>query len=90
MTKQTRVLDQAKHSVYFVFSIRISLKLPNSRFAEKIRKEKKSSTMVEFDPQGTVLGPLLFLLMIGDIDDNVKYSHLSSFADDKKATKGIS
>ena len=40
-------------------------------------------------PQGSVLGPLLFLVLIGDIDKNVATSFISSFADDTRATKGI-
>ena len=40
-------------------------------------------------PQGSVLGPLLFLVLIGDIDKNVATSFISSFADDTCATKGI-
>ena len=33
-------------------------------------------------PQGLVIGPLLFLILIGDIDQNVAHSFLTSFADD--------
>ncbi len=33
-------------------------------------------------PQGSVLGPLLFVLLLGDIDKKVTSSFLSSFADD--------
>ena len=40
-------------------------------------------------PQGSVLGPLLFILMISDIDENLKYSLLSSFADDTRIKKAI-
>ena len=40
-------------------------------------------------PQGSVLGPLLFLVLIGDIDDNVLHAQIASFADDTRATKGI-
>ena len=43
----------------------------------------------KWDPQGSVLGPLLFLVLIGDIDKNVTTSFISSFADDTLATKGI-
>ena len=35
-------------------------------------------------PQGSVLGPLLFLILISDIDKDVLQSFLSSFADDTR------
>ena len=40
-------------------------------------------------PQGSVLGPLLFLIMIGDIDANVAESSVRSFADDTRVAKEI-
>ena len=40
-------------------------------------------------PQGSVLGPLLFLILIGDIDQDVSSSFLSSFADDTRVGHGI-
>ena len=40
-------------------------------------------------PQGSVLGPLIFLIMIGDINNEVKHSIVKSFADDTRATKSI-
>ena len=40
-------------------------------------------------PQGSVLGPLLFLVLIGDIDKNIATAFLSSFADDTRVGNGI-
>ena len=40
-------------------------------------------------PQGSVLGPLLFLILIGDIDDSLLESILSSFADDTRLMNAI-
>ena len=40
-------------------------------------------------PQGSVLGPLLFLVLLGDIDEQVVHSFVSSFADDTRVGKSI-
>ena len=40
-------------------------------------------------PQGTVLGPILFLLFINDIADAMEYTSMQMFADDCKLVKEI-
>ena len=37
-----------------------------------------------------MIGPLLFLILIGDIDDNIAHAFLSSFADNTRLTARIS
>ena len=40
-------------------------------------------------PQGSALGPLIFLIMIRDIDSNIRHANVRSFADDTRALNKI-
>ena len=50
----------------------------------------QASTSHLMSPQGSVLGPLLFLILIGDIDQDISHAFISSFADDKRLSSSVS
>lgn len=52
-------------------------------------KKSNPTNVMSGVPQGSVLGPLLFLVLIGDIDQGVASAYVSSFADDTRAAYGI-
>lgn len=53
------------------------------------RKLSESSDIISGVPQGTILAPVLFLVYIADIGENVIHSNITSYADDSKTSKII-
>ena len=49
-----------------------------------------ASPVLSSVPQGTVLGPLLFLILMWDINSGISSSSIVSFADDTRLYHGIS
>ena len=56
----------------------------------RVQNEASSSqNVVSGIPQGTVLGPLMFLLYVNDMGDVLKHSDLVLYADDSKIFKSV-
>ena len=52
--------------------------------------KSKMEPVISGVPQGSVIGPLLFLILLSDIDSQVLTCSVSSFADDTRVLAGVS
>ena len=52
-------------------------------------EHSKSANVVSGVPQGTVLGPVMFIIYLNDLASCIKHSVVSSFADDTRLKKSI-
>ena len=53
-------------------------------------EHSKPAKVVSGVPQGTVLGPVMFIIFLNDLSSCIKHSVVSSFADDTRLKKSIS
>ena len=60
-----------------------------SHFVQLPEAISKDHPVISGVPQGTVLSPILFLIMIADIDKDVSASNLISLADDTRLYSGV-
>ena len=60
-----------------------------SRFVRLPGETSKDHPVINGVPQGTVLGPFIFLIMIADIDKDVSASKLISIVDDTRLYSSV-
>ena len=95
-----KAFDKVDHNILikklYAYGVRGKLlnwikSFPTSRYQTVVVDGKHSSyeLVISGVPQGSVLGPILFIIYINDLKERVKDSTISSFADDPRASKSI-
>ena len=95
-----KAFDKVDHGVLLEKLRRIGIAGPLLKWIEEFLKDRsqniaveetisKDSSVVSGVPQGSVLGPLLFLVHIGDMSNVIQHSTVSSFADDTRIVRSI-
>ena len=97
----SKAFDKVDHSILLAKLKRIGISEQLRVWIASFLKDRKQfvavkgsisaeSSVISGVPQGTVLGPLLFLIFIADISDGLVSSTATSFADDTRVMKPVS
>ena len=97
----SKAFDKCDHGIILTKLHRLGIRGKLLEWIEGFLKRRKQCVVIEGCrseavwttsgvPQGSVLGPLLFLILMYDITKGITHAILSSFADDTNVWKGIS